>query len=98
MSHALIEQLKDALTERNLADTKNALESISVGITEKDTSLIQEITAPPVITDLHKQIGECFGVPQRAMMLKNRVSTTQRRALLFVKAMQNGLSKVKEEE
>lgn len=98
MSHALIEQLKGAITERNLAETKSALESISVGITEKDIPLIQEITAPPVITDLHKQIGESFGVPQRAMMLKNRVSTTQRRALLFVKAMQNGLNKVKEEE
>lgn len=96
MTHKNTQQLLDAVSNKNLAEAKEALVAMENSIKAKDMEMIQDITQPAVITDLHKKLIETFGVNNRAMMLKNRVPLRNNRALLFVKAMQNGLSRVPE--
>lgn len=59
-----------------------------------DEELALWIIAPVNITMLHKRLVEELGVNQRAMMLRHRVSNGKKRALMFLKAMTNGVSKV----
>lgn len=57
-----------------------------------DDSMAKLVTEPPVITKLYNDL-ETAGVPRRAMLLRNRVPGRNRRAFLFVKAMQNGVKR-----
>lgn len=96
MSHEHIQSLLDALENRDLAEAKASLQLMLDSAQQKDMALIQEVTQPVVITELHTKLIETFGVDRRAMMLKNRVPGRDRRALLFVRAMQNGLNRIVE--
>lgn len=94
MSHIHIQSLYSAIEDKNLDKAKEALQLMLTCAENKDALLIQEVTQPAVITDLHTKLIETFSVNRRAMMLKNRVSVRDRRALLFIRAMQNGLRRV----
>lgn len=96
MSHEHTQSLLDAMEENDLQRAKDSLQLMLESIQQKDMSLIQEVTQPVVITELHTKLIETFGVNRRAMMLKNRVPTRDRRAMLFVRAMQNGLNRIVE--
>ena len=61
-----------------------------------DETLSKEITDPSVITELHAMLIEHLEVNPRAMKLKGRVALRNRRAMLFLKAMRNAVSKVED--
>jgi hypothetical protein len=96
MDHPQTKLLLAAIEGKNLTEAKAVLSTMLDRVQQKDMLLIQEVTQPVVITELHTKLIENFGVNRRAMMLKSRVPGRDRRALLFVRAMQNGLSRVPE--
>lgn len=86
----LIEYLNEKIEE---GDADKAIAAIDL-ILEKfptDPELIAEILDPAIITNLHKALIEHLDVPPRAMQLNRRFPNAGTRAVMFVKAMKNGL-------
>lgn len=52
------------------------------------------ITTPSNITMLHEKLVDEMGVIQKNMQLKNRITHRQRRAVMFIKAMINGVERL----
>jgi hypothetical protein len=74
-------------------DGEKALAAIDL-ILEKlgdDVDLIVEICNPEIITNLHQQLIDHLDVAPRAMQLNRRFPNTGVRALMFTKAMRNGI-------
>jgi len=75
-------------------DGGKALEAVDL-ILEKlgdDVDLITEICDPAIITNLHAKLIEHLDVAPRAMQLNRRFPNAGVRALMFTKAMRNGIS------
>jgi len=75
-------------------DAQKALDAIDL-IIEKlrtDKDLINEIVSPVIITELHKKLIENLNVSPRAMQLNRRFPNNATRALMFSKAMRNGIT------
>ena len=84
---------------------ENFIEKIETGDAEKalvavdliidaagtDTDLAAEITNPTIITNLHELLIEHLEVVPRAMQLNRRFPNTATRAVMFAKAMRNGI-------
>lgn len=92
-----IDILKEVVEKGSKEQTIMVLESIENALASDDT-LVQEITDPKTITGLHEAMIEHLGVNPRAMKLKARPQTRKRRALMFVRAMKNGVEKSGESE
>lgn len=74
-------------------DSQKALDAIDL-IIEKlgsDTDLMTEILNPATITNLHALLIEHLNVAPRAMQLNRRFANPGTRALMFSKAMRNGV-------
>ena len=74
-------------------DSQKALDAIDL-IIEKlgnDADLVAEICDPKIITDLHAKLIEHLAVKPRAMQLTRRFPNAGTRALMFSKAMRNGV-------
>lgn len=74
-------------------DGAKALEAVDL-ILEKlgeDVDLIKEICDPTIITNLHQQLIDHLNVNPRAMQLNRRFPNAGVRALMFTKAMRNGV-------
>ncbi len=81
-------------------DAEKALEAVDL-ILEKigtDQDLITEICDPKIITDLHASLIEHLDVVPRAMQLNRRFPNAKTRALMFTKAMRNGVQHVVNKE
>ena len=89
--HKLIEDLKTHATAKDMEGAKATLLEMRTTVLQ-DKVLIGEIVQPAIISELHNLLIENFGVNTRAMQLKARVPRTASRALLFVRAMENGLA------
>ena len=86
----LIENFKEKVETGNGAQ---ALEAIDL-IIEKigtDMDLVGEICDPTIITDLHQDLLDHLDVNPRAMQLNRRFPNAKTRALMFSKAMRNGI-------
>lgn len=89
----LLENFKEKVIE---GDAEKALAAIDLVI-EKitgDAEMISEILQPTIITELHELLIEHLNVPPRAMQLNRRFSNHRTRALMFSKAMRNGIAVV----
>jgi len=74
-------------------DAQKALDAVDL-IIEKlgtDKDLVAEIITPATITVLHEKLIEHIGVAPRAMQLNRRFPNSSVRALMFSKAMRNGI-------
>lgn len=87
-----IENLKEAILSKDQAAVLESLAELKVAL-NGNTALVDQITSPPVITELHNMLVEHLGVHPRAMMLRARVPGRVRRAVLFVQAMENGVKR-----
>jgi hypothetical protein len=56
-----------------------------------DPESVKWIVTPANITKLHNALTEQFGIPRKMFMLRNRIPGQHRRAVMFVKAISNGL-------
>lgn len=86
----LLEYLNEKIEE---GDADKAIAAIDL-ILEKlptDPELGSEILDPTIITNLHAALIEHLDVTPRAMQLNRRFPNANTRALMFVKAMRNGL-------
>lgn len=90
----MFEALKEAIRQTDKELTDSLLAEAEQKIIEGDKDTITAITTPQEITELHSLLIENFKISPRAMMVKGRVTTRTRRALLFCKAMRNGVSRV----
>ena len=79
-------------------DVEQALEAIDLIIEKleslEDEELRNEILNPTVITNLHELLVEHLSVPPRAMQLNRRFPNANTRAIMFARAMRNGIVRV----
>ena len=92
--HKLIEDLQEKAAAKDIEGAKAVLLEMRTVVLQ-DKVLIGEIVQPTVISELHNLLIENFGVNTRAMQLKARVPRTASRALLFIRAMENGMNRLK---
>jgi len=88
-----IDMLKEVIAKGSKSQTLMVLDSM---IEHLDADIINSITDPATITELHALLIEHLGVLPNAMKLKARVSLRNRRAMLFLRAMRNGVNKVED--
>lgn len=90
--------------------TENFIEKIETGDAEKalaaidliieklesleDEDLRNEILNPEIITNLHELLVEHLNVVPRMMQLNRRFPNANTRAIMFAKAMRNGIVRV----
>lgn len=86
----LIEHLYSALDNK---DGVRALGYVSIlkGMASEDPVVVKWIVTPENLTSLQEKIVESLGVTQRAMRVKERIEHRQRRAILFVTAMEHAI-------
>lgn len=92
MTTTKIDILKEVIENGNKEQIMLVLENMENNLND---DLVLEITRPDVITKLHAMLIEHIEVNPRAMKLKGRVPGRKRRALLFIRAMKNAVSKAK---
>jgi hypothetical protein len=90
----MFDNLKDAIRAGDKVLTLSLLEELEHKILQGDSESVNELIRPVEITELHKLLTEHLGVQPRAMLVKGRITTRPRRALLFCKAMQNGVNRL----
>ena len=87
-----------SLLEETIKD-KNAMKTLALVLELKakvltDAETIKWITEPANIKNIHDLLVEHLEVPPKMMMLKTKISHKQKRANLFVQAIENGVRKV----
>jgi len=93
MTTTKLDILREVIRKGSKNQTLMVLDSIIDTIDEDMAKLIVD---PSVISELHELLVEHLGVNPRAMKLKGRVALRMRRAMLFLRAMRNGVSKVED--
>ena len=88
----LIENLIEKIETGDSEKTLEAMDLI-VDAVATDTDLAAELTDPTIITNLHKLLIEHLSVIPRAMQLNRRFPNQVTRAVMFSRAMRNGISK-----
>lgn len=88
-----IDILKEVIAKGSKNQTLMVLDSM---IDNLDDELIREIVDPAIITELHAMLIEHLEVMPNAMKLKARIPLRNRRAMMFLRAMRNGVSKVED--
>jgi hypothetical protein len=83
----LMEQLDVALAAKDGVRTLGYI-SILKGMAAQDPVVVKWIVTPENLVSLQAKVVESLGVEQRAMRVKERVAHRQRRAILFVTAME----------
>ncbi len=86
-----VDLLKEAIENGSKNQTMIVLDNLIENVNE-DIAL--HITDPATITKLHEMLVEHLGVNPQAMKLKQRVPNRMRRAILFLRAMRNGVDRV----
>ena len=89
----LLENLKEKIEE---GDADKALIAIDLVIEKipTDGDLMTEILSPAIITEFHELLIEHLEVAPRAMQLNRRFPNSRTRAVMFAKAMRNGIAHV----
>jgi len=85
----LIEKLELEDADKSLAAIDLIIEALPT-----DNDLAAEVTDPTIITKLHELLIEHLEVSPRAMQLTRRFPNQGTRAVMFARAMRNGISHV----
>jgi hypothetical protein len=86
-----IEKIETGDAEKSLEALDLIIEKLGEGT---DEDLRNEILTPTIITNLHELLIEHLDVPPRAMQLNRRFPNANVRAMMFAKAMHNGISRM----
>ena len=86
----IIEKLKEAIVAKDKTRTLLLVLQLKESVAT-DLVAVKWITQPVNLKDIHDSLVEHLGVPPKAMMVKHRVPNQQRRGLLFVQAIENGV-------
>ena len=88
LTENFIEKIETGDAEKALAALDLIIEKLEAA---SDEDLRNEILTPAVITNLHELLIEHLDVVPRAMQLNRRFPNANVRALMFAKAMRNGI-------
>ena len=88
LTENFIEKIETGDANKALAALDLIIEKIEAG---SDDDLRNEILNPTIITNLHELLIEHLEVAPRSMQLNRRFPNTDTRALMFAKAMRNGI-------
>ncbi len=86
-----IEKIETGDSEKTLAAIDLIIEKLEA---TTDEDLRNEILNPEIITNLHNLLIEHLEVAPRAMQLNRRFPNANTRAIMFAKAMRNGIVRV----
>lgn len=86
----LLENFKEKIEESNAEKALAAIDLVIAAL-PNDNELKGEILTPVIITELHKLLIEHLDVTPRAMQLTRRFPNVNVRALMFARAMRNGI-------
>jgi hypothetical protein len=86
-----VEKIETGDAEKTLAAIDLIIEKLE---SLEDEELRNEILDPSIITELHKLLIEHLEVPPRAMQLNRRFPNANTRAIMFSRAMRNGIVRV----
>jgi len=89
----LIEKIELEDANKSLAAMDLIIEALPT-----DNDLAAEITDPAIITNLHELLIEHLEVAPRAMQLTRRFPNQGTRAVMFARAMRNGVAHVVKNE
>lgn len=91
--HPLIAQFVEHAKNGHRKESLDSLNLISQAIAQGDQQLIDQVVSPTVLTTMQSTITNSLGAPPRSMMLRRRVQNRVRRAMMFVRAMINGVER-----
>ena len=86
----LLEYFKEKIEEGDAEKAIAAIDMVHEKL-ETDPELVREVLDPAIITELHQLLIDHLEVSPRAMQLNRRFPNANTRAVMFVKAMRNGL-------
>lgn len=86
----LLENFKEKVIEGNAEKALAAIDLVIEKITT-DAEMASEILQPVIITELHQLLIDHLSVPPKSMKLTRRFPNNKTRALMFSKAMRNGI-------
>jgi hypothetical protein len=82
-----------AIEDKDVKQTHALLEDMhEMCLTSKE--LAKWLINPANITNMHEKLESDLGVPRKTMQLRVRIPNFHRRAVYFIKAMINGVSRV----
>ncbi len=87
----LLENFKEKIEEGDAEKAIVAIDMVHDKL-QTDPDLVKEVLDPTIITELHALLIEHLDVTPRAMQLNRRFPNANTRAVMFVKAMRNGIS------
>lgn len=85
----LFEAIEEKNAHRTLAFVLELKESVRT-----DPVAVKWIADPTNLKRVHDALVEHLDVPPKAMMIKNRIPHRQRRALMFVEGIENGVRRI----
>ena len=86
----LLENFKEKIEENDAEKALAAIDLVIAALPD-DNDLKGEILAPVIITELHALLIEHLDVVPRAMQLNRKFPNANIRALMFARAMRNGI-------
>ena len=89
----LMERIFAAIDTQDVKAVRALVENELAVMVMTDPETIKWIVLPVNLTKLHSQLTEKLNIPHRMFMLRNRIPSQHRRAVMFVKAISNGLAR-----
>lgn len=86
----IIAKLNEAIADKDGVRTLGFILKLKDAV-RTDPKAVKWIADPSNLQALHTSLTENLGVPAKAMLLKNRIDNRQKRAHLFVEAIENGV-------
>lgn len=84
----------DEIDKKNIKNVRKLVDEELAKLVIDDREAINWIAQPVNLTKFHNELISKLGVPRNLLMLRHRVTSTHRRAVMFVKAISNGLKRV----
>ena len=91
------QRLFDAIDSADIKAVRTIVDDELYPMVMHERDAVNWMAQPANLTKLHKALMEKLDIPQKLLMLRNRIPGTHRRSVMFVKAISNALKRVDEE-
>ncbi len=90
----VIDRLFVAIGNKDVKQAREIVDGELAQMVIDDRETINWIAQPVNLTKLHNELMEHLEIPRKMLMLRNRVPSTHRRSVMFVKAISNALKRL----
>ena len=90
----VIDRLFVAIGNKYVKQAREIVDGELAQMVIDDRETINWIAQPVNLTKLHNELMEHLEIPRKMLMLRNRVPSTHRRSVMFVKAISNALKRL----